>query len=46
MKDAVSALEALGYRAADALRMVKGIDSEDLASQDIIRLALQAAVQK
>ncbi len=46
VKDAVSALEALGYRAADAQRMVKAIDSEDLASQDIIRLALQAAVQK
>jgi Holliday junction DNA helicase RuvA len=45
-QDAVSALEALGYRAQDAQRMVKGISSDGLSSEEIIRTALQTAVQK
>lgn len=45
VQDAVSALIALGYRAPDASRMVRGIDTEDLASDEIIRRALQSAVR-
>lgn len=44
--DAVSALVALGYKPPEATRMVRGLDSvEDLSSEEIIRLALQAAVR-
>ncbi len=39
--DAVSALLALGYRPAEAQRMVKSVTSEGLATEEIIRLALQ-----
>lgn len=40
--DAISALVALGYKSQEALRMVKSVDSENLNSEDIIRLALQS----
>lgn len=40
--DAVSALLALGYKVQEANRMVKSVDTEDLNSEDIIRLALQS----
>ncbi|MDX1605331.1 MAG: Holliday junction branch migration protein RuvA, partial [Candidatus Competibacterales bacterium] len=43
--DAVSALVALGYKPADAERMVRAIDCTDLASEAIIRQALRAAVK-
>ena len=44
--DAVSALVALGYKPPEATRMVRGLDSvEGLSSEEIIRLALQAAVR-
>jgi Holliday junction DNA helicase RuvA len=39
--EAVSALIALGYKPADASRMVRGVSSEGLASEAIIRAALQ-----
>ena len=42
--DAVGALIALGYKANDASRMVRGIDSEGLSSEEIIRASLKAAV--
>jgi holliday junction DNA helicase RuvA len=42
--DAVSALEALGYRPQDALRMVKAVAGEGMASEEIIRAALKGAV--
>lgn len=42
--DAVGALIALGYKANDASRMVRGIDCEGLSSEDIIRASLKAAV--
>lgn len=44
--DAVSALVALGYKPPEATRMVRSLDSiESLTSEQIIRLALQAAVR-
>jgi len=44
--DAVSALISLGYKEAEASRMVRGIDTNELGTEDIIRLSLQAAVKK
>ncbi len=44
--DAVTALEALGYRPVDAQRMLRGIECEGRTSEEIIRRALQAAVQR
>lgn len=43
--DASSALVALGYRPAEASRMIRGIDTAGLTTEDIIRRALQAAVK-
>lgn len=44
VSDAVSALVALGYKAQEASRMVRSVDSKDMATEDIIKTALQAAV--
>ncbi|MCB1777968.1 MAG: Holliday junction branch migration protein RuvA [Candidatus Competibacteraceae bacterium] len=44
--DAISALVALGYKLPDASRMVQSLDTEGLASEAIIRLALQASVRR
>ena len=44
--DAISALVALGYKLPDASRMVQFLDTEGLASEAIIRLALQASVRR
>jgi len=41
LDDALSALEALGYKPADALRMTKAVDCEGLGTEEIIRQALQ-----
>ncbi|MCW8935268.1 MAG: Holliday junction branch migration protein RuvA [Gammaproteobacteria bacterium] len=46
VSDAVSALVALGYKGPEASRMVRLIDSNDLGTEEIIRLSLQAAVKK
>jgi len=43
--DATSALVALGYRSAEAAKMIRKLDTEGLATEDIIRGALQAAVK-
>jgi Holliday junction DNA helicase RuvA len=44
--DAVSALMALGYKAAEASRMVRQVDNmSSFSSEELIRLALQAAVK-
>lgn len=43
-EDAVSALIALGYKAAEATRMVRLVDGQGLTSEQIIRHALQRAV--
>ncbi len=45
-EEATSALEALGYRPQDALRMVKAVPCEGLGSEEIIRAALQGAVRR
>jgi Holliday junction DNA helicase RuvA len=44
--DAVSALAALGYKPLDAVKMVNMLNTDGLSSEEIIRLALQAAVRK
>lgn len=46
VSDAVSALIALGYKAAEASRMVRAVDTADLDTEDIIRISLQSAVTK
>lgn len=42
IKDAVSALIALGFKPPEASRMVSGIDTKGLRSEEIIRQALQS----
>jgi len=44
--DAISALVALGYKLPEATRMVQALEVEGLASEEIIRLALQAAIRQ
>lgn len=44
--DAVSALISLGYKAVEASRMVRAIETTGLDTEDIIRLSLQAAAKK
>ncbi|HEY9200314.1 MAG TPA: Holliday junction branch migration protein RuvA [Gammaproteobacteria bacterium] len=44
--DAVSALIALGYKGAEASRMVRALETSDLSAEEIIRLSLQAAAKK
>lgn len=41
IQDAISALVALGYKPLDASRMVRAVDNEGLACEEIIRRALQ-----
>ena len=43
--DATSALVALGYRQAEAAKMIRAIDTNGLSTEDIIRRALQAAAR-
>jgi Holliday junction DNA helicase RuvA len=45
VEEAVNALVALGYKPVDASRMVRGVNSRDLSTEEIIRSALQATVQ-
>ncbi len=46
VSDALGALIALGYKPNDASKMIRLINCEGLASEEIIRLALQAMVTK
>jgi len=46
VSDAISALIALGYKATEASRMVRSIETSDLGAEEIIRLSLQAAAKK
>jgi holliday junction DNA helicase RuvA len=41
-KDAISALVSLGYKPQEASRMVSQIETQGLASEEVIRLALRA----
>ncbi|MGB1580699.1 MAG: Holliday junction branch migration protein RuvA [Nevskiales bacterium] len=43
-QDALSALQALGYKPAEAARLLKKVSSPDLSSEELIRLALKQAV--
>ncbi len=45
LKDAISALVALGYKPQEASRMVNAVESVGLASEAVIRLALRAVVK-
>ncbi|TCK17362.1 Holliday junction DNA helicase subunit RuvA [Thiogranum longum] len=45
VEEAVSALVALGYKPADASRMVRAVDVDDLGTEAIIRSALQSMVK-
>ena len=44
-EEAYGALVALGYRPAETTRLLKGIDTDGLDAEQIIRLALQGAVK-
>lgn len=44
-QEAISALCSLGYKPADAAKMVQAIPDEGLSCEEIIRLALQGAVR-
>jgi Holliday junction DNA helicase RuvA len=46
LDEAISALIALGYKPADASRMVKAVAQEALSSEELIRAALQATMSK
>ena len=43
--EAFNALVALGYKPADASRMVRAVDAEGLGTEEIIRSALQSMVK-
>jgi Holliday junction DNA helicase RuvA len=43
--EAFSALIALGYKPPEVVRLLKSVDGEDLATTEIIRRALKAAVK-
>lgn len=45
LKDAISALIALGYKPQEASRMVNAVDSKDKPSEEIIRQALKSVSQ-
>ena len=45
VEEAVSALAALGYKPADASRMVRAVETSGLGTEEIIRAALQAMVR-
>jgi len=46
LRDAVSALIALGYKPAEASRMVAQVETDGQSSEAIIRAALKSAVRK
>ena len=45
VSDAVSALTALGYKAQEASRMVRSIESDGLSTEEIIRQSLQGVMR-
>jgi len=46
IQEAQDALVALGYKSTEVTKLLKKIDAESLATEEIIRLALQASVKK
>ena len=46
VREAITALVSLGYRPAEASRMVEKVDSDGLGSEDIIREALKASLAR
>ncbi len=46
LNEAVSALVALGYKPAEASRMVRSVENAGLGSEEIIRAALQSLVKR
>ena len=46
LNEAHEALVALGYKPADATRLLKSVEAEDLPTEEIIRAALQGSVRK
>jgi len=46
VREAITALVSLGYRPAEASRMVEKVDSDGLGSEDIIREALKASLSR
>jgi len=46
VKEALSALVALGYKPQEASRFINGLETEGQSSEEIIRAALQMAVKK
>ncbi len=45
VREAVSALVALGYKAQEASRMVRAVETAGLASEEIIRMTLRATAR-
>ncbi|HEY0635204.1 MAG TPA: Holliday junction branch migration protein RuvA, partial [Gammaproteobacteria bacterium] len=45
-RDALSALVALGYKPQEASRLISGVESAGLSSEQIIRAALKQAVKR
>lgn len=45
LKEALTALIALGYKPQEASKMLQGLDTKDKKSEDIIRMALQSAIR-
>jgi len=43
--EAHAALVALGYKPAEVLRLIRGVDAEGVSTEELIRRALQAAVR-
>ncbi len=43
--EAVSALESLGYRPVEAQRMIRGVETPEANSEELIRAALKAAAK-
>lgn len=43
--DAIAALLALGYKPADAARMVRDVFAEDMATEDLIKAALKSSMR-
>ncbi len=46
VKEALSALIALGYKPQEASRFINKLDTKGLSSEEIIRASLQAAIKK